>query len=312
LSHILEEHSLTDTYGLNNKDHHNYRGMEKSRLTISLSITAVMLAVEVVGGIISNSLALLSDAGHMVTHLAALGISLLAIKFTEKEATNRMTFGFYRAEIVAALLNGVILFLLTIWVAYEAYGRFFDPRDINSVQMFWIASLGLIVNVATAVILKDASHNSINVRAAFLHMIGDTLSSVGVVAGAVAIYMKGWTFLDPILSVILCIPIVIWSYRLIMESVGILLEATPKGIDVGEVETAIMDIANVRLVHDIHIWTLTSGVYAMSAHVVVEDLHISESAALLEDINRVLLKKFSIGHSTIQFECGEECIYSCT
>ena len=290
---------------------HDYRGMEKSRLKLSIVITSVAFFIEFAGGIISNSLALLSDAGHMFTHIVALGISFIAIKFSERESTDKMTFGFYRAEIMAALFNGVTLLLLTAWIAYEAYRRFSEPSPINSLQMFWIALMGLAVNITTALILKDASHEDINVRAAFLHMLGDTLSSVGVVLGAVAIYYKGWLFVDPLLSIILCIPILIWSYHLITESVDVLLEAVPKEINLREVREGIKSIDRVKEVHDVHIWTLTSGVYAMSAHVGVDDLHISETSILLARINELLKGRFRIGHSTIQLECVGECNYAC-
>jgi len=270
-----------------------------------------MFLVEVAGGILSSSLALLSDAGHMFTHIIALGISLIAIKYTERESTDKMTFGFYRAEIMAAFINGITLLLLTAWIAYEAYQRFFEPRHINSSQMFWIALTGLAVNIITAFILKGASHESINIRAAFLHMLGDTLSSVGVVIGAVVIYFKGWLIVDPLLSIMLCIPILIWSYNLIIESVDVLLEAAPKGMDLSEVRKSLMEIDDVEGVHDIHIWTLTSGVYSMSAHVGVSDLHISETTLLLGEINKVLGKRFKIDHVTIQFECVGECLIAC-
>lgn len=292
-------------------DHsHDYRDMEKSRLILALAITAIMFIIELAGGILSNSLALISDAGHMFTHLMALGISFIALKFAEKEPSDRMTYGFYRAEILAAFINGATLFLLTIWIAFEAYNRFFAPHPINTAQMFWIATFGLIVNIATAFILRKASHRSINIRSAFLHMLGDTLSSIGVIAGAVIIYFKGWLVVDPVISIIICIPILVWSYSLIMESVDVLLEATPKGIDIIKVKKLMMEIDPICDVHDIHIWTLTSGTYALSAHVCVADLHISETAPLLERINDMLKERFGIGHNAIQFECGAECICS--
>ena len=270
-----------------------------------------MFIIELAGGLLSNSLALISDAGHMFTHMIALAISFIALKFAEKESSNKMTFGFHRVEILAALVNGATLFLLTIWIAYEAYQRFSAPSPINSPQMLWIAIMGLVVNISTALILKGASKRSINIRSAFLHMLGDTLSSAGVIIAALIIYVKGWLFVDPLISIIICIPIWIWSYNLILESVDVLLEATPKGIDVDEVRKAIIDIENVCDVHDIHIWTLTSGTFAMSAHVEVDDIHISESAGLLEEINDILNTRFRIGHNTIQFECTDKCIAAC-
>ena len=270
-----------------------------------------MFIIELAGGLLSNSLALISDAGHMFTHIVALAISFIALKFAEKESSNKMTFGFHRVEILAALVNGATLFLLTIWIAYEAYQRFSAPSPINSLQMLWIAIMGLAVNISTALILKGASKRSINIRSAFLHMLGDTLSSAGVIIAALVIYIKGWLFVDPLISIMICIPIWIWSYNLIMESVDVLLEATPKGIDIDEVRKSLLAIENVCDVHDTHIWTLTSGTFAMSAHVCVSDLHISETAVILDKINEVLNGQFRIGHNTIQFECVGNCIAAC-
>ena len=298
-------------HGHTHSHSHDYRGLEKQRLILALAVTGIMFLVEVAGGFISNSLALLSDAGHMFTHLIALGISFIAIKFAEREATDKMTFGFYRAEIMAAFINGITLFILTFWIAYEAYERFLAPAPVNSVQMFWIALFGLIVNIVTALILKDASHDDMNVRSAFLHMLGDTLSSVGVVLGAVAIYYKGWVIVDPLLSILLCIPIIIWSVSLIRESVDILLEAAPKDVNLEEMKSGVMAIEGVVHMHDIHVWTLTSGRHAMSAHVEVKDLYVSETTLIMKEIKDLLSHSFKIDHTTIQFECTGKCISSC-
>ena len=296
----------------NHHDHnHDYRSVEKQRLILAIAVTAVMFVAEVAGGLISNSLALLSDAGHMFTHIVALGISLLAIKFASREATDRMTFGFYRAEIMAALVNGITLFLLTLWIVYEAWERFRIPPEVNSVQMFWIALLGLVVNIVTALILKDASRDDINVRSAFLHLLGDTLSSVGVIIGAVTIYFKGWVLIDPLLSILLCIPIVIWSFKLIRESVDVLLESAPRDIDMEAMKAAVLSLEGVKDIHDIHLWTLTSGRHAMSAHVEVLNLYVSETASILEEISRLLKERFAIEHTTIQLECTGRCIAAC-
>ncbi|WP_169704308.1 cation diffusion facilitator family transporter [Candidatus Kuenenia stuttgartensis] len=198
------------------------------------AITGVIFIVEVIGGIITNSLALLSDAGHMLTHLFALLISLFAIMFASKPPTQRKTYGFYRLEILAALLNGIILLLITVWIFYEAYHRFVTPEAISSGMMFFLAIIGLLANISCVYILKSGEHgHSLNVKIGFLHMLGDTISSVGVIIGAVIIYYTNWYIIDPIISIMLCILILIWSYKLIMESVDILLEATPKDINVG-------------------------------------------------------------------------------
>ncbi len=302
---------------MHNHDHthhnhnHDYRSVEKRRLVLAIGVTAVMFVAEVAGGLISNSLALLSDAGHMFTHIVALGISLLAIRFASREATDRMTFGFYRAEIMAAFINGITLFLLTLWIVYEAWERFLTPPEVNSVQMFWIALLGLIVNIVTALILKDASKDDINVRSAFLHLLGDTLSSVGVIIGAVVIYFKGWVLIDPLLSILLCIPIVLWSVKLIRESVDVLLESAPRDVDMEALKAAVLTIEGVKDIHDIHIWTITSGRRAMSAHVEVINLYVSETASILEEISKLLKDRFTIDHTTIQLECTGRCIAAC-
>ncbi|GJQ48352.1 metal cation efflux system protein CzcD [Candidatus Kuenenia stuttgartiensis] len=268
------------------------------------AITGVIFIVEVIGGIITNSLALLSDAGHMLTHLFALLISLFAIMFASKPPTQRKTYGFYRLEILAALLNGIILLLITVWIFYEAYHRFVTPEAISSGMMFFLAIIGLLANISCVYILKSGEHgHSLNVKSAFLHMLGDTISSVGVIIGAVIIYYTNWYIIDPIISIMLCILILIWSYKLIMESVDILLEATPKDINVGEVISQLEQITGVDGAHDIHIWTITSGMYAMSVHIDTKDMPISKTAAISREINRVLVEKFRIGHTVIQYGC---------
>ena len=262
--------------------------------------------MEVVGGIITNSLALISDAGHMLTHLFALLLSMFALFFAAKPPTEKKTYGFYRLEILAALFNGVTLFMITVWIFYEAYRRFTHPETISSGKMFIVAFVGLIANVVCAYILKGDTHghgHSLNVKAAFLHMIGDTLSSVGVIIGAIIIYYTNWFIVDPIISVLLCVLILIWSYKLIMESVDVLLEATPKGINIDEVVASLKQIPGVDNAHDIHIWTITSGMYAMSGHIDTKDMLISETTKLSQEINHILSEKFKIGHAVIQFGC---------
>lgn len=268
------------------------------------AITGAIFIVEVIGGIITNSLALLSDAGHMLTHLFALLISLFAIMFASKPPTQKKTYGFYRLEILAALLNGIILLLITVWIFYEAYHRFLAPETISSGKMFFLAIIGLLANISCVYILKSDEHgHSLNVKSAFLHMLGDTISSVGVIIGAVIIYYANWYIVDPIISIMLCILILIWSYKLIMESVDILLEATPKDINVEEVISRLEQIPGVEGAHDIHIWTITSGMYAMSVHIDTKDMPISKTAAISREINRILVEKFRIGHTVIQYGC---------
>ncbi|MBI5747338.1 MAG: cation transporter [Nitrospirae bacterium] len=279
------------------------KGSEMRRLMAASSMTALMLVVEIAGGLLTNSLALISDAGHMLTHLLALTIAFLATIFAMRPPTEKKSFGYYRLEILAALFNGVTLLLITAWIIYEAYARFYNPVPIASLQMFVIALLGLIVNIVTTYILSSSNRGGINIRSAFLHMIGDTLSSVGVVAAALIIYYTGWVIIDPILSILLSIAILIWSYQLIKESINILLESTPKDIDLNELTESFKAIDEVKDIHDLHVWTLTSNMYALSAHLSIKNMHISDTMHLLRRINFLLCQKYKIGHTAIQFEC---------
>jgi len=193
-----------------------------------------------------------------------------------------------------------------VWIFYEAYQRFMHPETISSGKMFIVAMVGLVANVSCAYILKGNSHehgHSLNVRAAFLHMLGDTLSSVGVIIGAGIIYYTNWFIIDPIISVMICVLILIWSYKLVMESVDVLLEATPKGINIDKVIESLKQIPGIDNAHDIHVWTITSGMYAMSGHIDTKDMLISETTRLSKEINRILGEKFKIGHAVIQFGC---------
>lgn len=272
------------------------------RLSGSIVLTALVMLIEAVGGVVSNSLALLSDAGHMLTHLLALFISLLALIFSTRPPTSKKTFGFYRLEILAALLNSLLLLLVTLWIFYQAYQRFYFPQPVASTEMFVIGLVGLATNLITAFLLSGATRKGLNLQSAFLHMIGDTLSSLGVVAAAGVIYFTQWWFLDPLLGVLLSIVILFWAFKLMMESINILLEAAPKEIDPAQVVEAVMVIKEVRDVHDVHVWTLTSGMYALSAHVVAKDMSLKESGRLLKTINSLLCQRFKIGHAAIQFE----------
>ncbi|MBE7446772.1 MAG: cation transporter [Planctomycetia bacterium] len=289
---------------------HEYRAHERKRLVLASVITGTIFVVEVVGGIITNSLALISDAGHMLTHLFALLVSLFALYFAAKPPTGKKTYGFFRVEILAALFNGAALFLISLWIFYEAYHRFVHPETISSGRMFIIALIGLVANIACVYILKGNRHghgheheHSLNVRAAFLHMLGDTLSSVGVIIGAGIIYYTNWFIIDPVISVVICVLILIWSYKLVMESVEVLLEATPKGINIENVIDSLKQISGVDDAHDIHIWTITSGMYSMSGHIDTKDMLISDTTKLSKEINRILSEKFKIGHTVIQFGC---------
>jgi cobalt-zinc-cadmium efflux system protein len=292
-------------------DHHH--GLEagtspggKQGLLIALTITVLMMVVEIAGGLISNSLALLSDAGHMFTDNLALLLSFFAIKFASMPATERKTFGFYRLEILAAFVNGVVLVLMSFYLMYEAYQRILHPQPVAGILMLVVAAVGLAANIIGAFVLNRHSHASLNIRGAYLHILGDALSSVGVVIGGVIILKTGWYLVDPLLSVLISFVIIYSAWTLVREAVNVLLESVPAHINIAALTEEIEKIEGVREAYHIHVWTITSGVYAMSGHVLIDDQMVSRNRDLIDRISEVLARKYKVMHSTIQIEC-ERC-----
>ena len=275
-------------------------------LKITLGLVLVIMVAEIVGGILSNSLALLSDAGHMLTDALALGLSLFAMNLARRPATSTRTFGYHRAEIMAALANGAILVLVSAFIFYEAAQRFSALPTIKTPLMMAIASVGLAANVAGLLLLRRGSRQSINVRAAFWHVAGDTLSSVGVIIGGVLIYFTGWYIVDPILAIIIGVVILWGAVRIVRESSDILLESVPPHIKIEDVSAAVKKVEGVADLHDVHIWTITSGIYALSAHLSIADQTVSQSCDVVTKVNAVLAENFDITHTTLQLEC-ESC-----
>ena len=275
-------------------------------LKIALAIVLVVMVAEVIGGILSNSLALLGDAGHMLVDALALGLALFAMTIARRPATSTRTYGYHRVEIMAALANGTTLILVSIYIFYEAYQRFLEPPLVQTPLMLIVATIGLIANLIGIMILRRVGHRTLNIKAAFWHIIGDTISSVGVIIAGVIIAITGWRIADPIIAVFIgCI--ILWgAVRLVRESTDILLEAVPKHIQVGNVIGTIKNISGVEDVHDIHIWTITSGIYALSAHLLIEDQMVSKSGEIVETVNHDLAQYFNISHTTLQLEC-EKC-----
>jgi cobalt-zinc-cadmium efflux system protein len=281
-------------------------GANQRRLAIALTITGLITIVEVVGGLMSNSLALLGDAGHMFTDTLALGLSLVALTLAKRPASEKRTYGFHRAEVLAALTNGAILIVISVFIFYEAYQRFVEPPEVKGGLMLGVAAVGLVANVVGISILRSASRENLNVKGAFLHMWSDSVSSAGVIVAGVVILVTGWTVADPVVSVLIGALILRGAAGLVLESSDILLEAVPKHLDVNQVSSALKEIRGVRDVHDMHLWTITSGVHALSCHVLIEDQTVSNSAQIVEEINETLGQKFGVAHSTLQLEC-EEC-----
>ncbi|MBI5115174.1 cation transporter [Candidatus Poribacteria bacterium] len=283
---------------------HIHRAVEQKRLVLTMALTGSTMAVEVIGGLFTGSLALLSDAGHMLTHFFALMVSFIAIKLATMPTRPNRSFGLYRIEVLAALLNGLTLLFITGYIFYEAGGRLLHPSPIKELPMFVVAVVGLAVNLASAFILLGVGQADLNVRSAFMHMVGDTASSVGIVAGAVIIYFTGWYIIDPILSLLIAAVILVWSWNLLSDSVNILLETAPKHVNIDEVINEIRKEApEVSDVHDIHIWEITSQMYSMTAHLVFrDDCSLSECAKVFHRLSGPLLHKFQISHVNLSPE----------
>jgi cobalt-zinc-cadmium efflux system protein len=282
---------------------HHLAEAGSKRLKIALGIVLCILALEIAGGIISNSLALLGDAGHMLVDALALGLSLFAILFARRPANPQKTFGYYRVEIMAALANGTILAFVAVYIFYEAYKRFSSPVEVNTQVMLIVAVIGLCANLSAMLLLRGVRGANLNIRAAFWHVMGDTISSVGVIIAAIVIYFTGWQFADALIAVLIGCVILWGAVKLVRESVEILMEAVPGHIQVDTVIDSIKVVPGVEEVHDVHIWTITSGLHALSAHVVIEDQQVSKSTDIVQAINTMLMDKFDIGHTTLQLEC---------
>ncbi|MFD0868408.1 cation diffusion facilitator family transporter [Paenibacillus residui] len=284
--------------------HHHDRSREgnKKGLTIALLITSGIMLLEFFGGLITNSLALLSDSGHMLSDASSLLLSLIAIWFATRPASPNKTYGFYRFEILAALFNGVTLFVIAGFITWEAIQRFYDPPTVASGSMMIIASIGLLANLLSAWTLmrKGDVKNNVNLRSAYLHVIGDALGSVGAILAGIIMLLFGWYAADPIISVLVALLILKSAWGIIKHTVHILMEGTPITIDQTEVKEALGSIDGVVDVHDLHIWTITSGLDSLSCHILIED-HM-DSQKILQAAIHIIEEKFKIRHTTIQIE----------
>ena len=269
-----------------------------------LLITAVFMLAERVGGVLANSLALLADAGHMLTDVAAIGLSLFAARIARRPATPEKTYGYLRIEILAALINGTALFVIAGAIVVEAIRRMGQPPEVQPGILLGVATAGLIANVIAMRLLHKGHNDSLNVRGAYLHIVSDLLGSIGAILAGVVIFLTAWNVVDAIISVIIALLILVSAWRLVRESVDVLLEGTPAHISLGEVQTQLAEIAGVHGVHDLHVWTVTSGVVAMSGHVVVEDSGLHQG--ILETAHG-RLAALGIQHVTMQIEQQHTC-----
>lgn len=272
----------------------------KKKLTLVLWLTGIYLLAEVIGGFWTGSLALLADAGHMFTDVGGLALALFAIKMAERPATSEKTYGYYRAEILAALANAVVLIFISFYILFEAYKRFLNPPEVASGIMSVVAVIGLFVNVVGLYILKQGSTDSLNMKGAYFEVLSDLLTSVGVIIAGLIIWTTGWRYADPLVSAGIGLFILPRTWTLIKEAVGVLLEGTPAGVNVAEIRNALLKIDGISGVHDLHVWSLTSGVNALSVHIMKEPS--KDSNSVLKIINAMLKDKFAISHTTVQLE----------
>lgn len=298
---MAHQHHHHDHAG-HHHDHHAVRSGNTKGLLIALLITASIAVLEFGGGLFTGSLALLSDSGHMLSDASSLVLSLVAFWFAARPASKRNTYGFHRMEILAALLNGVTLFVIAGFIIWEAYGRLLDPPTVSSNTMIVIAVIGLLANLASAAVLlkKGDVKGNVNLKSAYLHVLGDALGSVGAILAGIVMSLFGWYIFDPIISVVVALLILRGAWGVMAQSVHILLEGSPATMDQAEVKLCLEGIPGVIEVHDLHIWTITSGMDALSCHLTIEDG--SQSQAVLQEAISALEKTFQITHSTIQVE----------
>jgi len=272
-----------------------------SALKPALIITSAFLIAEFIGALYTNSLALLADSAHMLTDVAALSLSLAASWFTTRRATPRKTYGFHRVEILAALLNGVILVLIALYIFYEAYGRLTNPPEVQAGWMLVVACVGLFANLVSAWLLFGEHRENLNVRGAMFHIVSDAVGSAGAIVASLAILFGGYYVADPAISVIVAILILSSSWVLIRDAVDILLEGTPSHVNIVSLQNDLKSVQGVDSVHDLHVWTLTSGVLAMSCHVVTSDRPLNRNLVLAE-VSELARERFRIDHTTVQIE----------
>lgn len=279
------------------------RGRARRRLAWVVGVTGVFMVVEFAGAALSGSIALLTDAFHMLTHFVATGVSLLALYLASRPAPPEKSFRYWRIEILAALFNGVMMLPLIGWIAYESYRRYLDPEPIQVTVMAVAGIAGLVANIVCTWILHRASKGDMNVRASFIHMLSDSVASVGVLAAAGLVWLTGESLFDPIFAAVISLLVLIWAVKLILDSLQVLLEAAPQGVKLEDVEKVMLEQEGVRAVHDLHLWVITSRMYSLTAHVVLSrDAPVSETDDIARNLDARLDEHFDINHTTYQFE----------
>lgn len=289
-------------------DHNHDRAHDTigRRFIFSLGLTGLIFFAELVGGFLTGSLALLSDAAHVFLDAFALGLSYVALRLASLPPDDRHTYGYHRLQILAALVNGTTLLLVAFEIFREAISRLPNPEPVLAGPMLVVAVVGLVVNLVVAFILRGHDHENLNVRSAFFHVLGDALASVGVIGAGVVIVFTGWTVIDPLVSMLIGLIILVGSGNVLRRALHILIEGAPRGLTATEVAEAMEDLPAVSKVHDLHVWTVSPGYIALSAHVVLDDQSLSETQSVMDRLKEILSERYDIEHTTIQFEC-ESC-----
>jgi cobalt-zinc-cadmium efflux system protein len=274
-----------------------------NRLKYSLFLSAAILIAEVIGGLLSNSLALLSDAGHVFTDIIALSLSWYGVRQAARPSNSRMTFGYHRVGVIVAIVNALTIFIIAGVIVYEAYNRFRSPPEVKSTLMMAIAVVGLAANILVTLWLRREQRNNINIRSVFWHAMGDALASVAVIVGGIVILFTGQYWVDPLVSVLISVIILYAAWSIFREGFHVLLEATPKDVDIISMINALKGINGVKDVHDVHVWGITPELRAMNGHILIEDISTSQAADIRSEIEKVLRENYHIEHTTLQMEC---------
>jgi cobalt-zinc-cadmium efflux system protein len=282
---------------------HEHTSPVGRKLLYGIGLSLTVLVMEVIGGILSNSLALLSDAGHVLTDIMALGLSWYGVQQAVRPSNSRMTFGYHRVGVIVAIVNALSIFAIAGIILFEAYYRFQQLPEVKSQMMMAIASIGLAANIIVVFWLRGAQRDNINIRSAFWHAFGDALASVGVIVGGVVILTTGQYWVDPLVSVIISLIIIVSAWNILREGFRVILEASPQDVNVTEMVQALKQIQGVRDVHDIHVWSVSPELRAMNGHILIDDIATSQAAELRAKIEAVVRQKYHIGHITLQMEC---------
>jgi cobalt-zinc-cadmium efflux system protein len=297
----MHVHSTSDAHS------HEAATLTVRRLALAFIITLAFVIVEALAGFYANSLALLTDAGHNLTDVIALGLSWYAFRLTARPANAGKTFGYHRAGILIALFNAASLLAMTFWIFYEAYERLLTPPEVDSTLLIVVAIVAFVVNAGTALLVKRGSGGDLNLRSAYLHLAGDAVSTFGAILAGIGIRLTGWAALDPFVSILIGLLILWNAWRIVRESLDILLESTPHDVDVPAMVSDLLSVNGVRGIHDLHVWSLSQNMRALSAHVLTRDVTLSEGSVIQRQLNEVLHHRYNIAHATLQLEC-EGCL----